>query len=552
MALATDRRRRIAALVSLVLVSHLVSNQLSRYAAGPSTITITRRSLRSLSLALVDPKTTAARSPRPLESNDYDSRKFAVPRLRTVDDRVGTSMSCTKRRAAASYIDYCSRPGSQCKPQPDFPGRIIYMSMGSADYIDMLEYFVQSLFGFGIAEDSVGIVCIDDGCNDHFTERYPRAVIVKVDDDVIRDLECWNWKRIRQRCRVSLGKGLAILQQLREGNAVYFVDADVFFFQHPYESLSVSNPNLDLYVHSDGMQGKGANFGGILAYPSQFTLALFEHIDMTFRKTFEWDQKIFNDWLMEGKNALDRDFVCGDPFDYEYLDVMSHSQTNFCRSILLDVDLTDIDAKTVHATCVEGSSTKRYSLLSIWGSPVKDYYTSKKTVGVEGFQGRTREEWSRVAGSKEAVDSWMRPLAYIALVTQRAIRLDVPVDTMGRNFFHHSQPYRIVSADNLSNLNISVVEPAYWERALTTDGRVPVVKTLNDFDAGRPMTIAELVANINAPGSDTDEITFSLDELMAFNTNWVNFPTYPRSFACAHVGETPEPPCLKVCDGDHF
>ena len=487
--------------------------------------------------------------------SDVGGRRMQMIDPRTVEIkqsiyRKGDSLSCAKRRAATSYIDHCSRPSSQCKPRPDFPGRIIYMSMGSASYIGMLEYFVQTLFGFGIEEDAVGIVCIDDGCYDHFTKRYPSAVIVKVDDDVIRDTECWNWKTIRQRCRVSLGKGLAIMQQLREGNAVYFVDADVFFFQHPYESLSVSDPNLDLYVHSDG-EGNGANFGGILAYPSQFTLALFEHIDSTYRETFDWDQKIFNDWLSEGKNALGRDFVCGDPFDFEFLDRKSHSQINFCRGELRDVDLANIDAKTVHATCVEGSATKRYSLLSIWGSPVGDYYKSKKTVGVEGFQGRTIEEWSRVVGSREAVDSWMKPLAYIARVTQRAIRLGVPVSTIGKKFFHPSQPYRIVSADNLSNLNISVVEPAYWERALTTGGRVPVVKTLNDFDVGHPLNIAEFV--ISALGSDADELTFSLDELIEFDKNWVDLvPSYQRSFACAHVGEFPKPSCLKVCDGEHF
>ena len=253
---------------------------------------------------------------------------------------------------------------------------------------------------------------------------------------------------------------------------------------------------------------------------------------------------------------MGRDFVCdGDPFDFEFLDVKSHSSINLCRSILRNVDLADADVKTVHATCVEGSATKRYSLLSIWGSPVGDHYKSKKTVCVEGFQGRTREEWSRVFGSREAVDSWMKPLAYIARVTQRAIRLDVPVSTIGKKFFHPTQPYRIVSADNLSNLNISVVEPAYWERALTTNGRVPVVKTLNDFDVGHPLNIAEFIEMIIALGSDADELTFSFNELMAlmeFSKNWVGLPSYPRSFACAHVGETPEPSCPKVCDGDRF
>jgi len=47
-----------------------------------------------------------------------------------------------------------------------------------------------------------------------------------------------------------MGKAESILEQMRAGDAVYFVDADVFFYQHPYETMRMNNADLDLYVQT--------------------------------------------------------------------------------------------------------------------------------------------------------------------------------------------------------------------------------------------------------------------------------------------------------------
>ena len=75
-----------------------------------------------------------------VDVSDIGRRRMQMIDPRTVEIKQsiywkGDSLSCAQRRAATSYTGHCSRPSSQCKPRPDFPGRIIYMS----GYIGMLE-----------------------------------------------------------------------------------------------------------------------------------------------------------------------------------------------------------------------------------------------------------------------------------------------------------------------------------------------------------------------------------------------------------------------------
>lgn len=137
-------------------------------------------------------------------------------------------------------------------PRTDFKGKLVYMTMGGASYIPYLEIFVQTLINFQIKQENIGVVCIDEECSRHIRKSYPDIVL----QEYIHQINGTNCQRNTilsdVRCRVSMGKAELILGHLQAGNAVYFVDADVFFYRHPYKSIRVQNAALDMHVQTDG------------------------------------------------------------------------------------------------------------------------------------------------------------------------------------------------------------------------------------------------------------------------------------------------------------
>ena len=133
-------------------------------------------------------------------------------------------------------------------PHPDFQGRIVYMTMGGYTYIPELEMFITTMLNFGISIQDIGIVCIDKEAAIHMHENYDGIQVYEYVDQ-IENTKCQKNEAISDvRCRVSLGKANAIIDFLSRGDAVYFVDADVFFYQHPYESMRTRGTYADLYV----------------------------------------------------------------------------------------------------------------------------------------------------------------------------------------------------------------------------------------------------------------------------------------------------------------
>ena len=427
-------------------------------------------------------------------------------------------------------------------PRKDFRGRLVYMTIGGANYIPHLEIFVQTLINFDIKHGDIGVVCIDEQCSRYIRNAYPNIMLQEYIHQ-INGTSCQRNAEISDvRCRVTMGKAESILGRLIVGDAVYFVDADVFFYRHPFESIRVQNAALDLYVQTDGHGNY--NFGLFLAYPSKITLGLFQHIKDVFDRNQRWDQILFNDWLKKAINnvyeennkastrLIEKDGICGAPYDFEELDMHKYVNTMLKKTYQVDSKVA-----AAHATCIEGSATKWYAILCFFGSPLKQHYLERKTI--------TLQEDIDPEEDKATLNSLMRALIYIARVTGRSIRIPIPVK---QKIDDLQQPFAIISADYLGSLGIDVVEPQFWERAKNRFNRSRQELKIYNFT----------ISDMQYPASNdkyftADEIQFSFEDLRGLvNSTFggdLEDRRWSRNATCPHRQGWW---CLNICDGSHF
>ena len=150
------------------------------------------------------------------------------------------------------------------------PGFIVkYVTLGGASYIMWLQLFVDTMQLFGILLEDIVVLSLDKETTDHFKSH--GITIIPYYRDQVDGTKCATESNFTaMRCQVSYGKAHVILELLKEGYAVFFSDADVFFYKHPVQSLKVHNPNLDLYTQADHLDVKTfANFGVMLVYPGE-------------------------------------------------------------------------------------------------------------------------------------------------------------------------------------------------------------------------------------------------------------------------------------------
>ena len=425
-------------------------------------------------------------------------------------------------------------------PRTDFKGRTMYFSMGGESYIPQLTYFIESLVKLGIKEQNIGIICIDIGCTQHFSRTKQKLVIHEYTVKKIDGTRCLkNPKVTNTRCAVSMGKSDIILHHLRLGDALFFFDADVLFYEHPYDSMQVRNTKLNLYVQTDDHEGRSFNFGTFLAYPSDYTIRLFQYIRNTFDKTQEWDQTLFNKWLQASLRSGERSFEVLDHTKYLATEAGLPTSKGSMGSKHKNVTL-------VHSTCLEGSATKWYATICHFGSLHASHYTEQRTVTVDAEIGSNM-------GKDEEIDIIMRGLVRVAKASGRAIR--VPVSMKDR-IDDPMQPYAIVSTDYLQSLGVQVVEPQYWQRAKEWHNR--------DHNVFRANFTLKSIGLISEQGgnefTDFDEIQFQMKDIALIRKESLS-GNWSRSFACNRFpriscfNKTVEDKfcdCINVCDANHF
>ncbi len=158
------------------------------------------------------------------------------------------------------------------------PGFIVkYVTLGGASYIMWLQLFVDTMQLFGILLEDIVVLSLDQETTDHF-KSHGITIIPYYRDQIDRTKCATESNFTAMRCQVSYGKAHVVLELLKEGYAVFFSDADVFYYKHPVQSLKVYNPNLDLYTQADHLDVKTfANFGVMFVYPGEMakvTLAI--------------------------------------------------------------------------------------------------------------------------------------------------------------------------------------------------------------------------------------------------------------------------------------
>jgi len=413
------------------------------------------------------------------------------------------------------------------------------MTMGCGSYIPQLEVLVNSLLNLGIPRDDIGLVCIDKACTQHFHRQNIDAIeyIHQIDNTSCSA----NPKVSNVKCRVSMGKAESIMHHLLLGDALFFFDADVFLFQHPYESMSVEEDHLDLYVQYDSSQHNYYNFGAFLVYPSPWTIGLFEYIYQEFLMTGIWDQKLFNTYLnhvlpTKANSPLCNNTTCR----FEGLNEDKFINMMVKPHVSHDNDGPLPNITLAHATCVEGEGTKSFAIASQYGSPIASYYTQQKTVSLD-FPIDTDNI------NAETLDIVMRGLFYVASKTGRAIRMPMKEKEW---LDDPRQPFAIVSTDYIQELGGKVVEAQYWTRAMHRHGKEkPLVLNNATF------SVESFDSLISNPSLEKfDEISFSIQDVDLLDGNFLSHTgvKWSRSFLC---GKYPRGPtrglsyCLSVCDG---
>lgn len=448
---------------------------------------------------------------------------------------------CASRRQAMT-----SPPGP---PHPDFAGKIWYFTMGSASYVWALEHFISGLVDMGVDEESIGIVCIDKECTSHFESKNIRVEFFGV--DYIEGTACQaNHKVSNTRCKVSMGKADITLKVLRQGDAIFFFDADVLFFQHPYKAMKVRNPNLPFYGQTEG--GAKVNFGIYLAYPDSFSISLFEYIRVVFDLTQLFDQTILNAYLLKETasigNTTDCLGTCGRPYDYESLPKNSYMNvmTGRYREDMREEHVVS------HATCVEGGILPQIAMKTLFGSPSRKYYHEQKTVTLDETFGNTALDAKRI-------DRSMRALVYVAKHTGRAIRLTSKVTSRMTYRFNW---FRLISSNYIiGELNISLVEDRYYDRAIGWFNRtLPMKRNISiSTDSKKAVEQLEHLATNVQETSEIDEMVFHVSELAVLDGDAVGrlageelgyqSGKWIRPFTCALI-EKDISGCLQVCDGN--
>ena len=447
-------------------------------------------------------------------------------------------------------------------PRKDFGGRVLYYTMGSKSYVEGVEKgFVGRLMDLGVEERDIGVVCIDEFCHQYFTEIDIDLRVELYSDDEISETNCSAQRQGKRAmtCKIAMGKANVITDRLNEGHAVFFFDADVEFFRHPYKAMKVSNANLDFYVQED--HNGSMNYGAMLVYPSPLTLDLFRYIKEEFDRTLEWDQNLLNMFLrpkhtkwgdaikntFPDENPGDRG-VCGDALDYEYLPLQSYM--NMLKEGTFDISKFDEDNHVmVHATCIEGSKNKEMVLRIMFGMYAqgsKDYYLNTKTVALDSHMGDYRDRL-------EYVDQAMQALVYIAKETGRAIRLTG--DTL--SFFTDARnPFSVVSAEYIwGELGLPVVEPLFYSRAEDRYGRdEPMILHVVVKDEADLSRAHFLDQTDGWQHSESDELVFHIDELVALDGDVIgelagedlgySNGAWKRPFTCLRAKAM----CMSVCD----
>ena len=450
-------------------------------------------------------------------------------------------------------------------PRRGFDGRVLYYTMGSESYVEGVERgFVERLMELGVEERDIGVICIDEFCQRYFTANYSHLRVHQYSDDEISGTNCAAKKpgKSANTCKIAMGKADVITGRLGEGDAVFFFDADVEIFRHPYEAMRVSNANLDFYVQED--HNGSLNYGAMLVYPSPLTLDLFRYIKEEFDRTLEWDQNLLNMYLrpkpgrwgdavkitFPDENPGDRG-VCGEALDYEFLPLQSYM--NILKEGTFDISKFDEDNHVmVHATCVEGSKNKEMVLRTMFGmysQGSKEYYLNTRTVALAIRMGDYREHLVYM-------DQAMRALVYIAKHTERAIRLTG--DTLS-TYSDATNPYSVVSAEYIwGELGVLVVEPLFYSRAEDRFGRDN--PTMLDVSAGGEVMEAAWLREkfgyktIGWRHSEIDELVFQIDELVTIDGDAIGELAgeglgykngeWERPFTCLRA----KAQCMSVCD----
>lgn len=439
------------------------------------------------------------------------------------------------------------------------------MSMGGVDYIFHLEVFVKSLVSFGIRERNICIVCLDQDCSLHFQSAHPQLTIHEYTHR--QNSTCSSHTKVSElRCRVSVSKLKFILHYLSRGDAVFFVDADVFFFQHPYEYMRVENTALDFYVQLNRWHGN-YNFGVFLAYPGDLTTVMFNYILIEFLQSGRWDQMLFNQWLLKELPKIQSTMmmnstggICPNGPNFEVLDPEKYVNMMISyKTPFNDFSETSSSITLAHATCVEGSGTKLFSVLTLYGSSSKKHYTELKTVSLD-FEIDQLLATSSDSNKRIIIDLIMQGLVHVANLTNRAIRLPVSYKERLDDPF---QPYAIDSADYVESLGVKLVESEYWRRASNRYNRTSTIASNIAFNLENLIGVFD-----NKSLDGFDEISFSVPPQSWENLNASIYRKLPgdldgsrwkRSFLCQSFPRKPvmrdgsmTEYCLKMCDMSHF
>lgn len=118
--------------------------------------------------------------------------------------------------------------------------------------------------------------------------------------------------RDSKRCHVSSVKMGAISALLHWGYTLFFFDLDVYLRRDPLLSAHVdSSPNAALLSMWDAppgsRHGQHANFGLFLIRPCNETLDMFKLMEADYAVTNEWDQGLYNKFMVSSAAAFDGD-----------------------------------------------------------------------------------------------------------------------------------------------------------------------------------------------------------------------------------------------------
>ena len=473
-------------------------------------------------------------------------------------------------------------------PRRSFGGRVLYYTMSSMNHAEAInQFFVGRLKELGVEEGDIGVICIDDACSRYFSERYRELRVDSYTDKRLAGTRCEGTGKMK--CNIIMGKADILSERLREGNAVFFFDADVRLFRHPYRSMRVRNPNLDVYVQEDN---NGAlNNGVMLLYPSLLTLDLLRYSREELNRTLHFDHNFLDRymrpkplWGRPGMETFPDDVppgergVCGNGLDYELLPLQSYvnilNEGTFAVVVPTGDDRQDKDRDgdgddgdredgdnhiLVHATCLEGEKTKEIAILTMFGmhsSLSRKYYLATKTVTLS-------EPVAEYRDRPELLDAALRALTYEARRTGRAIRLGGK--TSGE-YTDADNPYAVVSAEYVwGELGIPLVEPLFYERAKGWFSRddprtidVPKSAMLSGGATGN-FQVENFVRrgdgdDENEEYSTFDELVYDTNDLANLNGDYVGLlageglgyidGTWKRPFTCLH----PKSVCMSVCD----